>query len=87
MHRNVLTSHLPPPSFHLPPTSLPASLFPPPSHLPPPASHLPLPTPQECVVEPLLPHFLHFYEADENATPPLKFEKCARLQVGFRWLC
>ena len=41
-----------------------------------------VPTLQECVVEPLLPHFLQFYEADERATPPLKFEKCARLQVG-----
>ena len=43
-------------------------------------------------MEPLLPHFLQFYEADENATPPLKFEKCVRLQVvrvdGCScWLC
>ena len=38
-------------------------------------------------MEPLLPHFLQFYEADENATPPLKFEKCVRLQVGWWVRC
>lgn len=30
---------------------------------------------------PLLPHFLQFYEADENLSPPLKLEACARIQV------
>lgn len=38
--------------------------------------------PQDSVVEPLLPHFLQFYEADENLSPPLKLEACARIQVG-----
>ena len=37
---------------------------------------------RECLVEPLLPHFLQFYEADEALTPPLKMEACVRLQVG-----
>lgn len=31
-------------------------------------------------MEPLLPHFNHFYEQDEQLTPPLKLELCARLQ-------
>jgi len=40
------------------------------------------PHPQDSVVEPLLPHFLQFYEADEKLTPPIKLEACARIQVG-----
>lgn len=32
-------------------------------------------------MEPLLPHFCQFYEVDEQLTPPLKLEACARLQV------
>lgn len=32
-------------------------------------------------MEPLLPHFLQFYEQDEQMSPPLKLEACARLQV------
>ena len=38
--------------------------------------------PQDSVVEPLLPHFLQFYEQDEQMSPPLKLEACARIQVG-----
>lgn len=35
-------------------------------------------------MEPLLPHFLQFYEDDEQLTPPLKLEAVARAQVGAR---
>ncbi|GAB4818334.1 hypothetical protein N2152v2_005380 [Parachlorella kessleri] len=38
------------------------------------------PSAQECIVEPLLPHFCQFYETNEQLTPPLKLEACARLQ-------
>ncbi|KAL4443971.1 hypothetical protein ABPG75_011708 [Micractinium tetrahymenae] len=38
------------------------------------------PSVQDSVVEPLLPHFLQFYEQDENLSPPLKLEACARIQ-------
>lgn len=41
---------------------------------------------QDSVAEPLLPHFLQFYEADENLSPPLKLEACARIQVWHRRL-
>lgn len=33
-------------------------------------------------MEPLLPHFLQFYEQDEQMSPPVKLEACARIQVG-----
>ncbi len=37
-------------------------------------------------MEPLLPHFLQFYEQDEQVSPPLKLEACARIQVRLVWL-
>ena len=39
------------------------------------------PTAQEVVVEPLLPHFCRYYELDEQLSPPLKLEECAKLQA------
>lgn len=52
------------------------------SHLPTSApTHLPTQPLQDSVVEPLLPHFLQFYEQDEQLTPPLKLELCARVQA------
>ena len=48
-----------------------------------PTNHVDPPV-QDSVVEPLLPHFLQFYEADEQLTPPLKLEACVRVQARGR---
>jgi hypothetical protein len=40
------------------------------------------PAAAESLVEPLLPHFAQYYEANEALRPALKLEGCARMQVG-----
>lgn len=45
------------------------------------------PTAVGALVEIILPHFIKYFEVNENLSPPLKLEACAALQVKLHLVC